>query len=384
MGKTVGIGKKALKDTMIIIDKNMQIKKLLDEHDLSVGVTLLDEGSFEVSTLNTHELYIVHEDYLLNNEMTERLKACAAIVIFAKSLTNDLSIKNLKVVAVINESTPKQLLQNQIKILSELCSEKEFLRSQLVSLNAELNDALSNVELEMLKVKRMYEKAVPRRIDNIKGMSFFSKYAAGENSGGEFFDLFREKNKVLVIASATTSYLASSTLISLFTAFKQDKSFSASSLKVFISSLEEEIKQINESRHKAIGFDLFVGVFDTNKGSLNGHIFGNFNLLSDHAQKSQMGNNLAVKASELKNSAFLVSMERGERFLLVSPGLLKNWEELSVDFHFETLLRNKEIKPTDVIDEIFFQLKKDRDSAFLVHDASILMMEIDTNAMVEV
>src|SRR5690606_19538611 len=147
------------KDTMIIIDKNMQIKKLLDEHDLSVGVTLLDEASFEVSTLNTHELYIVHEDYLLNNEMTERLKACAAIVIFAKSLTNDLSIKNLKVVAVINESTPKQLLQNQIKILSELCSEKEFLRSQLVSLNAELNDALSNVELEMLKVKRMYEKA---------------------------------------------------------------------------------------------------------------------------------------------------------------------------------------------------------------------------------
>src|SRR5690606_24243481 len=149
--------------------------------------------------------------------------------------------------------TPALMLKKQIEILGEFCTEKEFLRSQLVRLNAELNDALSNVEIEMLKVKRMYEKAVPRRIDNIKGMSFYSKYAAGENSGGEFFDLFRDKNKVFVMASATTSYLASSTLISLFTSFKQEKSFGQNALKTFLGSIEEEIKHMNETRQKPIG-----------------------------------------------------------------------------------------------------------------------------------
>lgn len=369
---------------MIVVDKNTEIKELLTKNALESGAIFLDEMSFEVSTLNRNELYIVHEDVLLKTEAAQKLTNCAAIMVFAPQKKIESFLELLNIVAVIDHKSSSLLLKNQIKILNNFCTEKEFLRSQMVSLNAELNDALANVELEMLKVKRMYEKAVPRRIDNIKGMSFYSKYAAGESSGGEFFDLFREKNKVFVMASATTSYLASSTLISLFTSFKQKRSFSQESLKDFLKSMEEEIKHINETRQKPIGFELFIGIFDTGKSILNGHILGNFNLLSNASEHGQMGNSLSVQAENLKNSSFQVNMNRGERLLLISPGLMKNWEELSPQFHFETLLQNNQIKPTDVIDEIFFQLKKDADSSFLKYDASVLMMEIDSNAMVEV
>lgn len=369
---------------MIVIDKNGRVKDFLKNMETGIGAVLLDEASFSVSTVNKRELYLVHGKLLDDSALTDRLEEACAIIIFSE---NEAQIKinpKLKVAGLVTPHTPIDLLKSQLKIISDFCTEKEFLKSQLVVLNAELNSALTNVEKEMLKVKRIYEKTVPRRIENIKGMNFFSRYAAGEHSGGEFFDLFRVGHEALVVASATNSYLASSTLITFFTELKNKKDFSQTSLTEFIKAIEEEVVHINENRSKAITFDLFIGVFDLKKQILNGHTFGGFNLLSDKTDHTKIGNQLAVKLSNIESSSFEIKMDRGERLLLMSPGFLKNWQEGNPKVLFEQLLSNRKIVPTDVIDEMFFQIKRDSESSFLKYDASLIMMEIDQNAMVEI
>src|SRR5690606_9943246 len=119
---------------MIVVDKNTEIKELLTKNALESGAIFLDEMSLEVSTLNRNELYIVDEDVLIKTEAAQKLTNCAAIVVFAPQKKIESFLELLNIVAVIDHKSSSLLLKNQIKILNNFCTEKEFLRSQMVSL----------------------------------------------------------------------------------------------------------------------------------------------------------------------------------------------------------------------------------------------------------
>jgi hypothetical protein len=50
----------------------------------------------------------------------------------------------------------------------------------------------------------------------------------------------------------------------------------------------------------------------------------------------------------------------------------------------EELVSNKKIKALDVLDEVYFQLRKESSTGFLSHDASSLILEVQSNVMLQV
>ena len=77
------------------------------------------------------------------------------------------------------------------------------------------------------------------------------------------------------------------------------------------------------------------------------------------------------------------SMERGERQLILSSGFVKNWELITPSFMIEELLIKDNMKSLDILDEIFFSIKKDSLDDYLKYDASAIILEAHKNAIIQ-
>lgn len=369
---------------MIIVDSQQKLANFVESLSLEqVGVVKMDAVALEVATPVTDDLTIIHADVYTqqNPKLQSKLEEFTTVILFDENN----SVQNFypNTIAVINADTPSSIIKNLILTVEDSLRERSVLRSQLISVNQELSEIMGNVEVEMMRVKKMYEQKAPRRFQEIKGVQVFSKYAAGENIGGEFFDIFMDQNKLFVLMSATSSYLASSSILQLFTSFKMKKEISEDAEKNLINEIKAEVEELNRSKKKEISMDLFTAILDLNKHTVSGHLFGKFKTLSSATNNfSNSGPNLLKE--DIESGTFSRAIERGERILLCSPGFVKNWEKLNPEFMMEEIILNKKIKPLDILDEIFFQLKKESTSGFLSYDASAIILEVQKNAMVEV
>ena len=369
---------------MIIVDSQGELAKLMESIELDgVGTVKLNEATLELSRPMSDDLAMVHADVYKTQspKLQANLEEFSSIILFDPK--NEIKTIYPNTVSVINLESDLKTLKNLIINSEDLLREKQVLRSQLISVNQELSEIMGNVEVEMMRVKKMYEVKTPRRFQDIKGVQVYSKYAAGENIGGEFFDIFMEQNKLFVLMSATSSYLASSSILQLFTHFKMKKEISNETEMDLINSIKAEIVELNSSKKKEVELDLFTAIIDLNKHTVSGHLFGKFKALSS-ASNNFSNSGPSVLANELKEGEFARTIDRGERILLCSPGFIRNWEKLNPEFMMEEIILNKKIKPLDILDEIFFQLKKESTSGFLSYDASAIILEVQKNAVVEV
>lgn len=369
---------------MIIIDSQKELADYINSNDLdAIGIVPVDADTFEIAHIPYNDLAFVHADIykMPNKKIQSKLEQFKSVLVFDPE--EKVSSLHSNTVLVVNNKTNVHALKNMIMILDDVLREKEVLKSQLISINKELIEAMDNVEQQVHRVKRTYEQKAPRRFEDIKGVKVFSKYAAGENIGGEFFDIFMEQNKLFILMSATTSYLASSSILQFFSQFKSKKDISQQAQVSLISSIKKEIELLNTSKKKSVEIDLFTAVIDLNKHSVSGHLFGNFKILSSlNIIDNKLNAN--ILKDEISTASFDKSFDRGERILLCSPGFVKNWEKLNTDFMIEEMIIDKKLRPLDLLDEIFFQLKKDSSQGFLSYDASAIILEVQENAMVEV
>ncbi len=370
---------------MIIIDKQHELADFLQNIQFDgLGVVKLDKVSFELSSSVIDEVTIIHSDVLksLNSSSLARLSELTLLLVFQKDSTEDINLID-NIVDIITPQTPKRLFENKINLLTDLIKERQVLKSQLITINNELTETMGNVEVELLKIKKIYEKKAPKRFNDLKGIQVFSKYSAGENIGGEFFDIFVDGNQAFVVMSSTSSYLASSMILKLFADFKAEGVIGKKEVQDFIEDTKSNINELNTTKKKEIEIHLFTGIVDFNKHSIEGNIFGDFKILSSKVKQNPR-ESIPLLSGDFVASAFAKDFQREERILLCSPGFLKNWKKLNPEFMMEELMMDKKIKPIDVLDEAFFQLKKDATGPFLSYDASAIFMEVRKNAMVEV
>ena len=370
---------------MIIVEENQKISDLLNAINCQIGTVKLDLLAFEASSIQHDELYVVEKEllYQVPSALSVKFENCTAIVVYGE-VCEDLLSRFSNIVSFITDKTSHNLIRNQLYHLNSLIGEKEVLKSRLIGLNRDLNDVMGTLEVELLKVKRFYEQKVARRIEDVKGMTFFSKYSAGESSGGEFFDLYKNENLIFVMMSSTSSYLASSSILGLFGELKARKKISLELQQKFIEDLSAEVDRINHNKQKKIRMNLFSAVIDLSTLTVSGYCFGPFKVLSSSMSNAYQGNHNEVSATSLAEFKFQRNLERAERLMLVSPGLVKNWEQINPGFMLEELLVRQEIRPVDLLDEVFFQIKKDSESGLLSSDASAILLEVDKNVMLKV
>lgn len=257
------------------------------------------------------------------------------------------------------------MLSNQLQFFWTLLEEQKNLQKHMIAFSRELDQVLRSAEVEMARAKKIHEVLIPRRHDEIKGVFFSNKYAAGDGGGGEFYDLLQSGGKVFQIFVSSQSYLISSSLLGLLNKHKQTE-FEPYE---FIKDAEAEIAVINGAKKKKSEAEVMILELDLSKLLLKAY-----------------GESKAEFYSQKKGPVQLrptYQLEKGENLVVFSPGFLFNWKETQKG-DIGTYLKNASLKPQEFLNELFFQLKMDQESRFLKRDATVAMMEVKRHGMHQV
>lgn len=256
---------------------------------------------------------------------------------------------------------------------------------KLLEVGNNLNNMIEFSLSELQRVKKLHEQVVPMKNDNFKGVKILSKFAAGEGAGGEFFDIVKGDQEVLLLLTNTTSYVASSIILSHFEKLRVYNQFGKERLTEFLANLSAELTGLDLlDPANPESLQLLVVKIDLNKMTFGGYQFGHTELLSSKGH-CLAENRFPIGKTFLEQAEFSFDLERGERLVISSPGVRKNCGGLMNDKKYDDFVKERlPLGARDLLNEVYFQLKRNRDSDFLKHDASVIYIEVDKNVIVEV
>ncbi len=211
---------------MIIIDNNQEIEEFLrSREELGLSSIRLDSTTFNYANGLSEDLAIVHADILKDADalFKNKISHQKAIALYGGDEIKAADFPSNCVLAFSKKDDEKKICSQLLRV-ENIMKEFMVLKSQLLTINRELEKTMGSVETELIRVKRAHEQNRPKRFQDLKGLKALSKYAAGDSVGGEFFDIFTAGGKIFLLMTETSSYLASSSILQIFSDFKEKKS----------------------------------------------------------------------------------------------------------------------------------------------------------------
>lgn len=268
--------------------------------------------------------------------------------------------------------------RNSLKTFFEL--------SSIHMVEEKIDNALEIASKELQRVKKFHEKLVPMRQDSFKGIEIVSKFSAGESSGGEFFDFFESERKIVILMTQCNSYLLSSSVLLQMEMLKSKGQYSMGELENLATALMQELSLLQESSRKKLSLSLCFAVIDRASLDVEGHVFGEFDSIGDKGDSLFYSNKYPLSQSFFEKSYFKSKMQRGGKYFFVSPGVHMNTGDRIEGESIMVFLREtlKENGANNVINELFYQMKKNTTSTFLEYDATVISLEVKDNVIVQV
>ncbi|MBC98668.1 MAG: hypothetical protein CME63_13035 [Halobacteriovoraceae bacterium] len=270
------------------------------------------------------------------------------------------------------------------RLIKSLIQDK-LLDSTVEDTQEHLGKVLEQSLLELQRVKKLHEKVVPMRQEKLKGVTVFSKFAAGFSSGGEFFDIKKSEKELVIMLTSTQSYVASSVILGPFEEFQKNGDSSKEGIEDFLENLIDECRSLDLiSREDYELLQLDIIRLDLRTYEYEGFHFGKGCYYSDGVKKIS-SNTLPINENSFEQSYFHGVLRRGQKLIYVSPGAFQNYAEKGQKDKIETvILEQFKNGAREILNEAFFQLKKDNEEDFLKYDASIIYLEVDPNAFIQV
>lgn len=374
---------------MIVLDLDNEVDTWLEKlpEQLS-GLVRLNLDTFVIANGMENEVLLVHSEIYnkIHKSLKKKLEKFDVIFIWDNGKSTPKEI--LANVMGIFDSEPSHLFSNAnlLNYITDSLRTKSVMKSQLMSLGHEVNEAFGGVSQQLIRIKKFYEANAPKRIDESKGVKVYSKYCAGSDIGGEFFDLFSTEKKIFFMMSRTDSYLLSSSVLTLFSDLKQSPVISNKLEENFLNDLSQELKTFNANSKIEKNIEVLTAVLDLATLELSGHMFGGFKIINSSMQKNVEiidGAENILSNIDLEKTKFLIELDRDERVILSSPGLDRNWKSENRENAIEDVVMNRAVKPLDTLDEVFFQMKKNSQTDLLGSDSSAIILEVDKNVMVK-
>ncbi len=280
-------------------------------------------------------------------------------------------------IGTIDFSSKMELFVPLLRRVIELIeTQSANLGERFLSLEKGLNDGLKSIQ-------KISKKIIPIRKEKIKGITISSKYIAGLDSGGEFFDLNKGENQLTIFLSSVNSYSLSTFFLGFYESVKKLGVVNRDSLTKLFGSIENELNGLLVTPD--LRAEITVLVVDLVTYKLWGINFGQV-VLKSNINGHIVGNNNRPSCDNLKNSEISLQLKRGEKILIISPGYLKCSEDVFEKNKLLSYIENLEGKDNnEILSELFFQVKKNNlSSDFLKCDSSILCLEVDPNAIMQV
>ncbi len=263
-----------------------------------------------------------------------------------------------------------ELFKNLAKTFTRIRIEQQQHQKQITQFSQDLDQLLRLAQHEISRAKNVHNRLVPKRIDEYKGVSIVHRYAAGSGIGTEFSDVIQSGQYLYQIMFATSSFLLSSTAVSLIQEMKQQKFDPIN----FYQTLKDELITLNQTKKKKIESHLMIMSFDLTqlKASFTG--WGEFEYYSKVKGKG--------KVDFVGES---LSFQKDERIIFFSPGFISNWNEYKSLPNRQEIVENHSNGPIyDLLTELIFQLKKVSAEDFLNRDATIVALEVNRHGIQQV
>lgn len=363
---------------------------LAEAHSCQVlEVSYLDLGKNKKLLCNEKNLIILdaRERDAFNNFFKSDLRLnCDALIFVASDFTKESSLeelfRDLGVKGLVDLSQKSNLSIPLFRLaFDEWRNVIDYDDLDLIYKN--LRDIGDNTDSELKRIKKIHEKLVPLRRNKVNGIDITAKYSAGEKIGGEFFDFLEVKGQLLFLLASTNSYLSSSMIMETFEELRDLSEFKLSGIQDFARKFYNAIsqKEIPEVNKKV---ELVIGVIDMRKLSFWGVNFGS-NAIVSNKQAFEIENKFNTPDVDIDSATFFKKVSRGEVCAIFSAGAKRNCRGLLDGRPWQReVISYLEKGAREALSEIFYRLKRDRESSFLEEDATTIIFEVNKNAIIQV
>ncbi len=265
----------------------------------------------------------------------------------------------------------KSVDENLLNIKNALDSLKtlELQKKLLYKMNNVMEGLVDRVE----NIKELHKTMVPFRSAKIRGVGISSRFCAGTSNGGEFFDFFKAGPDIWVISLHASSYMIVGNFLTLIENWKLETNLS---LDKITSDLEEHKSEFEEFGDSSI-FIAKNSLSDLKMEVLN---IGQHEIIAKDGVIISRNDQSFPANYELNYQE--AKLTKGEGMLMLSPGYFKNNKEEIDGSEYRSFISKNWASPVEFISELTFQSKKRyNDDEFLPNDQTILIIEVDKNAI---
>ena len=216
------------------------------------------------------------------------------------------------------------------------------------------------------------------------------KFAVGEASGGEFFDIAKGSSSLVFLLTATKSYLYSSMIPSSFENLKGQRGQRAQDKKTMESFLDELTNKFSSptlrERESLKSTELLLFSLDLLSLKFRAYRFGSSEIVSNISGVS-LGNSYPLHSDYYERAQSKGKLKRGERWAIISPGLICNFAGVTQGDSVSSKMAEEMKEGTTsqkLMDEVFLQVKGKKKGPFLKNDASLVFLEVDPRAIIKV
>ncbi|MCB9094404.1 MAG: hypothetical protein H6621_04975 [Halobacteriovoraceae bacterium] len=279
----------------------------------------------------------------------------------------------------------EDLQESLILLMRYIQKEKykeNFLINRIEELQEEFKSVVNLLEKEVLFSKENYKKVRKRLKKEFKPLTFSKIYKIGLSSGSEINEFISTDHQVLWVSFSTKSYGVSSELIKFIEEYLGKDTLDYQDFIETLFNLHENLKT-----EMAKNYEIEASIIHINLKTLEvkGNIWGDYYFLSTNKKNILFPKNIPFEREFIEKSYFNVKIERDEKILLLSPGLVKNYKQLkSEDQLVKFVQAHLENAKEDILDEILIEIKSSLDDDFFDYDSYITYLEVSPNAILDI
>ena len=268
-----------------------------------------------------------------------------------------LSCKRIK--GVIDHSLQEGFIFSQlsgIKEIADLLFEVAADQEYFADFEQRLDDASTHLSVQVEQVKKLHHTLVSQVEVQFRSLKTTCKYAAGDSGCSEFWDMVRTDDQQLTLLISTENSRELAQALDSAILFLKQGHYQAKDLKLFYRELQQQLSR---------PFSLFLMLTKADMSS---------NLIVEGPLLSLVnGNEIAIERGELSK----ISLRKGDKLFIISPGMMKNYEQnFKLDELRRLLERKWQLPVYEFINQVFLGAKIDKDGRFHYHDGTGLIFEV--------
>lgn len=263
------------------------------------------------------------------------------------------------------------------KLLQQKENEVSQYKSQLFQLSHQLDEMIAADETELNALRQLFQHLVPTELPQINGFEFSRKFVYGTKTGGDYFDLFLNKDKFkwsLLISSApnySTSAIVLSQIINHSSLFSDNSTPVEDKVKKFLADVA--------ASPGAENFSLFFGQVDRRDLNFEFCCLGNICGVVTHAGITQIISSKSPGEDTRANTpvgSLSLRLEPGTKACFVTPGVLEVLHIQKIAALCQSLATQD---VHNLRNEIFFQAELQSGRAQPLRDQIVFVFEIKEN-----